>query len=79
MNGNREKVYIMTFTKTTFNGDLLVLGSRRWSGSWRRLVSTVNQFLFGSLGFLLVVRLLLSMQLLRDLERSAASIRRQGM
>ena len=68
----------MTFTKTTFNGDLLVLGSR-WSGSWRRLVSTVNQFLFGSLGFLLVVRLLLSMQLLRDLERSAASIRRQGM
>ena len=78
MNGNKEKVYIMTFTKTTFNGDLLVLGSR-WSGSWRRLDSTVNQFLFGSLGFLLVVRLLLSMQLLRDLERSAASIRRQGM
>ena len=62
MNGNKEKVYIMTFTKTTFNGDLLVLGSR-WSGSWRRLVSTDNQFLFGSLQFLHVVRLLLNLQL----------------
>ena len=60
----------MTFTKTTFNGDLLVLGSR-WSGSWRRLVSTVNQFLFGSLQFLHVIRQLLSMQLLLlVLERS---------
>ena len=62
MNGNKEKVYIMTFTKTTFNGVLLVLGSR-WSGSWRRLVSTDNQFLFGSLHFLHVVRLLLNLQL----------------
>ena len=74
MNGNKEKVYIMTFTTTTFNGDLLVLGSR-WSGSWRRLVSTNNQFLFVSLHFPHVIRLLLSMQLLLlDLERS---IRRQ--
>ena len=62
MNGNKEKVYIMTFTKTTFNGDLLVLGSR-WSGSWRRLVSTVNQFLFGSHRFPHVVCLLLNLQL----------------
>ena len=74
MNGNKEKVYIMTFTKTTFNGDLLVLGSR-WSGSWRRLVSTVNQFLFDSLQFPHVICQLLSMQLLLlVLERS---IRRQ--
>ena len=62
MNGNKEKVYIMTFTKTTFNGDLLVLGSR-WSGSWRRLVSTDKKLLFVSLHFLHVVCLLLNLQL----------------
>ena len=79
MNGNKEKVYIMTFTKTTFNGDLLVLGSR-WSGSWRRLVSTVNQFLFGSLQFPHVIRQLLSMQLLLlVLERSIRRHWRPGV
>ena len=60
----------------TFNGDLRVLGSR-WSGSWWRLVRTDNQFLFVALHFRHVVRLLLNMQLYLDLERSAASIRRQ--
>ena len=65
----------MFTNKLTFNGDLWVLGSR-WS--WSRLVhvGTDLLLLFGSLQFLLVVRLLLSMQLLLDLERSAASIRR---
>ena len=66
------------FTLTTFNGSLWVLGSR-WSRSRLVLVGTEFLLLFDSLQFLLVVRLLLSMQLLRDLERSAASIRRQGM
>ena len=63
------------FTLTTFNGSLWVLGSR-WSWSRLVLVGTDLLLLFGSLQFLLVVRLLLSMQLLLDLERSAASIRR---
>ena len=66
------------FTLTTFNGSLWVLGSR-WCWSRLVLVGTDFLLLFDSLQFLLVVRLLLSMQLLRDLERSAASIRRQGM
>ena len=61
----------MFTNKLTFNGDLWVLGSR-WSWSRLVLVGTELLFLFGSLQFLLVVRLLLSMQLLLDLERSAA-------
>ena len=64
------------FTLTTFNGSLWVLGSR-WSWSRLVLVGTELLFLFGSLQFLLVVRLLLNVQLLLDLMRSTASIRRQ--
>ena len=56
----------MFTNKLTFNGDLWVLGSR-WSWSRLVLVGTELLFLFGSLQFLLVVRLLLSMQLLLDL------------
>ena len=63
------------FTLTTFNGSLWVLGSR-WSWSRLVLVGTELLFLFGSLQFLLVVRLLLNVQLLLDLMRSTASIRR---
>ena len=62
-------------TLTTFNGSLWVLGSR-WCWSRLVLVGTELLFLFGSLQFLLVVRLLLNVQLLLDLMRSTASVRR---